>query len=202
MVRCPWHEDKTPSLAVYRRQGRAWCYSCNRGGDALDITSHFLQRDIREAVRYWSHYLHLDTSPPTAGEARRARHARTLREIRQRCHNFSHAIERGMPKPLDPDMLSAWDACYAAKDYIDGKTWRGGGPRDKAEAVAYIEELKRWRRTWEGLLAEVSGGAWGGAVKSPAIRKTIPRPSFLYTPSMSQKKVENEVKAHATEKEG
>lgn len=179
-VRCflPGHDDMNPSMTIYPQEGRAWCHGCNRGGDVLDITSLFLQRDMREAVAYWAGRLGITPSPPTPGEARRARHARTLREIRQRCHNFSHAIERGMPKPLDPDMLSAWDACYAAKDYIDGKTWRGGGPRDKAEAVAYIEELKRWRRLWEGLLAGVNGGAWGGAVKSRAIRKTIPRPQL------------------------
>lgn len=39
-VRCPLHEDSTPSLHVYRDPERGWfCFGCRRGGSAYDLAA-------------------------------------------------------------------------------------------------------------------------------------------------------------------
>lgn len=40
-VRCPFHDDRTPSLHVYRAPARGWyCYGCGRGGTIYDFAAH------------------------------------------------------------------------------------------------------------------------------------------------------------------
>ena len=39
-VSCPFHEDRTPSLHVYRDPRRGWhCYGCGRGGSVYDLAA-------------------------------------------------------------------------------------------------------------------------------------------------------------------
>ena len=39
-LRCPLHDDQTPSLSVRKRDDGAWqwrCFGCGRGGDSIDF---------------------------------------------------------------------------------------------------------------------------------------------------------------------
>ncbi len=45
-IRCPFHDDRTPSLHVYRDSGRGWyCFGCNRGGSIYDFAAHLWDLD-------------------------------------------------------------------------------------------------------------------------------------------------------------
>jgi hypothetical protein len=45
-IRCPFHEDRTPSLHVYDDPGRGWyCFGCGRGGSIYDLASWLWGRD-------------------------------------------------------------------------------------------------------------------------------------------------------------
>jgi hypothetical protein len=47
-ARCPFHEDRTPSLHVYEQPGQGWyCFGCGRGGSALDLAALLWQRETR-----------------------------------------------------------------------------------------------------------------------------------------------------------
>jgi CHC2 zinc finger len=47
-VRCPFHEDRTPSLHVYDDPGRGWyCFGCGRGGSIYDLASLLWERRTR-----------------------------------------------------------------------------------------------------------------------------------------------------------
>lgn len=160
MVRCPWHDERNPSMAVYRKRGRAWCYSCQKGGDVIDVTAIFLTRGIKEAVTYWADRLGLSRRIPTAEEVAEARRARERQRLRMVCHSWSQLVERGMPRPRDPDLLSIWDAAHRAKDGLDEFLLRDGGVKTRAQALAYMRQTLKWRKRWEPLLEEANGDAW------------------------------------------
>jgi hypothetical protein len=47
-VRCPFHEDRTPSLHVYDDPERGWyCFGCGRGGSIYDLASLLWERPAR-----------------------------------------------------------------------------------------------------------------------------------------------------------
>jgi hypothetical protein len=51
---CPLHDDKHPSLSLYRgRDGRErWhCHACDVGGDALDLEVELSGRSLGEVIR-------------------------------------------------------------------------------------------------------------------------------------------------------
>jgi hypothetical protein len=47
---CPLHEDRTPSFTVYPNNGSWYCFSCNRGGDIVDLVKLAEHVDFKEAV--------------------------------------------------------------------------------------------------------------------------------------------------------
>ena len=47
MARCPFHDDKTPSLKLDERY---YCFGCHVTGDAIDFTANFFHIGLREAA--------------------------------------------------------------------------------------------------------------------------------------------------------
>jgi len=48
---CPFHEDKTPSLRVYKVRNRWWCFSCASGSDTIDFIRKRDGCDFTTAVK-------------------------------------------------------------------------------------------------------------------------------------------------------
>jgi hypothetical protein len=48
---CPFHVDKTPSLKVYRTNDW-YCFSCNAGGDVVDLVMKMQNVSFIDAVKY------------------------------------------------------------------------------------------------------------------------------------------------------
>lgn len=47
-IQCPFHDDKTPSLHVYRDPTRGWyCYGCGKGGSIYDFAALLWRRPLR-----------------------------------------------------------------------------------------------------------------------------------------------------------
>lgn len=47
-VRCPFHDDREPSLHVYREPERGWyCFGCGRGGSIYDLAAGLWGRPLR-----------------------------------------------------------------------------------------------------------------------------------------------------------
>jgi hypothetical protein len=47
-IRCPFHDDRTPSLHVYAEPDRGWyCYGCGRGGSSYDLAALLWQRSTK-----------------------------------------------------------------------------------------------------------------------------------------------------------
>ena len=50
--RCPFHEERTASLVVWRRRGVFKCYGCGAGGDVVAFVERHWQMPFRAAVHY------------------------------------------------------------------------------------------------------------------------------------------------------
>lgn len=48
---CPFHQDKTPSLKIYKKQNRWFCFSCNSGCDIIDLIMRQDNCDFLTAVK-------------------------------------------------------------------------------------------------------------------------------------------------------
>jgi hypothetical protein len=47
-IRCPFHEDRTPSLHVYDDPDRGWyCFGCGRGGSIYDLAAQLWRQGTR-----------------------------------------------------------------------------------------------------------------------------------------------------------
>ena len=49
--RCPLHQDRHPSLVVYPENNSWYCFSCNRGGDAIDFYQAVNKIDFKQALK-------------------------------------------------------------------------------------------------------------------------------------------------------
>jgi hypothetical protein len=60
--RCTLHgQDKHPSGHIYRDESRAWCFTCNRGGDIFDIVQLFERVALGQAISKLARYLGINT---------------------------------------------------------------------------------------------------------------------------------------------
>jgi DNA primase len=50
--RCPWHDDKEPSLSVDREKGLYHCFGCGESGDAFSLVEKMKGVGFREALTY------------------------------------------------------------------------------------------------------------------------------------------------------
>jgi hypothetical protein len=51
MCRCPFHDDKTPSLSIDTDKGLWHCFSCLRGGDGIGLYMKVRRLDFTDVVK-------------------------------------------------------------------------------------------------------------------------------------------------------
>jgi hypothetical protein len=51
VLRCPFHDDRTPSLSLDPDKGLWHCFSCSAGGDGLTLTMRVHRLAFADAVR-------------------------------------------------------------------------------------------------------------------------------------------------------
>jgi DNA primase len=70
-MRCPFHEDRTPSAAVNHEVDGFRCHSCDRSGDALKLLQTERRIDFKEAAEI-ARALGGETTTKTTKRKRRA----------------------------------------------------------------------------------------------------------------------------------
>lgn len=51
-VRCPFHDDKSPSCVLYPQSGTFHCFGCGESGDAISLVMKLQGKDFPDAVSY------------------------------------------------------------------------------------------------------------------------------------------------------
>lgn len=50
-IRCPFHDEKTPSLKLYKDPGRGFhCYGCGKGGSVIDFVMNLLSLNFPQTI--------------------------------------------------------------------------------------------------------------------------------------------------------
>jgi len=49
---CIWHNEKTPSMKYYPKEGRVWCFGCQKGGDVIDVVMEINKLSFKEALSF------------------------------------------------------------------------------------------------------------------------------------------------------
>ncbi len=53
-IKCPFHEDKSPSLKIYPDNNRFVCFGCGARGSPIDFVMKYKNCSFKEAVQYLS----------------------------------------------------------------------------------------------------------------------------------------------------
>jgi len=68
--KCPWHEDKDPSLSVDREKGLYHCFGCGESGDVFALVEKVKGVGFREALKFLK--AEAGSLPPSGSVGKRA----------------------------------------------------------------------------------------------------------------------------------
>ena len=110
---CPFHNDRTPSLAVVSHKGSGFykCFSCGAAGNAIDFMINYHRMDFPEALRHLAQRagIELQSSPrPSGSSEERADSPSSLRRANE-------AAQRFFRRSLEGDAGAAARAAVAGR---------------------------------------------------------------------------------------
>lgn len=82
-INCPFHNEKTPSLRVYKESNSFYCFGCNTGGDIIGFVMHLFHIDFGEALVRLDNDFNLNLTNKMSSRERMAAKSQ-LEEIRNR----------------------------------------------------------------------------------------------------------------------
>ena len=70
---CPFHEDRSPSMAVVTHKGNAFykCFACGASGNAIDFMINYHRMDFPDALRYLAQRAGIELQQRGGGESSR-----------------------------------------------------------------------------------------------------------------------------------
>lgn len=104
MVRCPFHEDRTPSMKLY--EDHYFCFGCGKHGDVIDLAAELFAIPPYDAACKLAGDFGVDTSAEIVHQPAREE-LRIFREDQLRCQRVLCAYLR---------MLTEWKTQYAPID--------------------------------------------------------------------------------------
>ena len=117
---CPFHAEKTPSLAVNDEKGLYFCHGCQAGGSAADFVMRLRGVDFRDAVAL------IEQAFGLAGES-----TPRPRPMKSQATVIAEEIQQ------------AFDFCFAARQIIrDEISRRGSAPEHLLEKLGAVEIIE------------------------------------------------------------
>ena len=104
MVRCPFHEDRTPSMKLY--EDHFYCFGCGKHGDVIDLIAELFAIPPYDAACKLADEFGVDTSVEIVHQPAREE-LRIFREDQLRCQRVLSAYLR---------LLTEWKTQYAPTD--------------------------------------------------------------------------------------
>ena len=104
MVRCPFHEDRTPSMKLY--EDHYFCFGCGKHGDVIDLAAELFAIPPYDAACKLAGDFGVDTSAEIVHQPAREE-LRIFREDQLRCQRVLCAYLR---------MLTEWKTQYSPTD--------------------------------------------------------------------------------------
>jgi len=103
LTRCPWHDDRRPSLTVSPKRNRVHCFVCGKGTDAIGWLQEQQRLSFQEAVLELARRLGL--RDPTADPADQERFEQEWRQRRElqaqrerECAQFHQALQQQLQR--------------------------------------------------------------------------------------------------------
>lgn len=107
-VRCPIHNERTPSCVFYP-DGTFHCFGCSRGGTSIDLVMALFRVNALEAAQKICADFGIDPGEPMdADRKKRLRDLKDMRAAAQRAASFTHAVQCGVIRWCD-DRLEELD---------------------------------------------------------------------------------------------
>ncbi len=107
-LKCPFHDDKTPSLQVYPKTGTWTCFSsnCKAGsGDQIDFIMKYENISKHKAIMKAKHLLGADTSHPLEALSRTAVLTKVFSTFRSGMQRSQAGRQYVVSRGLDPERL-------------------------------------------------------------------------------------------------
>ena len=124
-ARCPWHEDKRPSLSISPQKNFAFCHVCARGTDAIGWVQDRQGLSFTEAVmnlagQYNIEVQAADEEDAAKFEAERVERGRLFKQREQQLAEYSEAVwdspalEYLMGRELTPETIEEWNLGWSS----------------------------------------------------------------------------------------
>ena len=107
-LKCPFHDDKTPSLQVYPKTNTWTCFSsnCKAGsGDQIDFIMKYENVSKHKAIMKAKHLLGADTSHPPEALSRTAVLTKVFSTFRSGMQRSQAGRQYAASRGLDPERL-------------------------------------------------------------------------------------------------
>lgn len=130
-IRCPIHNEKTPSLKIYPGDGGWHCFGCGEGGNHITFVMRIFDIDFRQALIRIANDFGIrpaDTDDGQLSAMRRKRDEerradeRRRREYDRRCREYFNlrcVLAEKAPKPGDDQMDPEYAAALRQLPYLD-----------------------------------------------------------------------------------
>ena len=169
MCRCPFHDDKTPSMKVDRR---FHCFGCGADGDVIDFVSRLESISPKEAALMLAQAFSVpyeDKEPPRRRKPRQETPEQQFRRMERYCFRVLCECRNQLglwkrdyaPKTPDEDWHPLFVEALQKQDYVDYLLDTLLSP-DMEERAALIASYGKEVRTIERRMAELEAGAAAG----------------------------------------
>ena len=169
MCRCPFHDDKTPSMKADRR---FHCFGCGADGDVIDFVSRLEQATPKEAALMLARDFSIpceDKGPPRRRKPRQETPEQNFKRMERHCFrvlcDYRSLLRRWKedyaPKTPEDNWNPLFVEALQKQDYVDYLLDTLLSP-DMEERAALIASYGKEVRSIERRMAELEAGAAAG----------------------------------------